>query len=466
MTTPAYLRELSSYLAEASFADFPEAVVARATQVLTDSIVVIGTGAAEPEMIALRRELAETSGGGNATVIGADLRTDPKTAAFLNGTAGTFLELDEGNQFARGHPGIHVVPAGLAVAEQRGLSGRDLLTAIILGYEVGARIGIACKLRMSMHPHGTWGTVGSAVTVAKLMGCGAEAFAEIINISSSLGLATSRQTMLQGGTVRNSYSGISGHMGILAHELLRAGFSGEHDGLATVYGAVVSESFDPTEMTDALGSRYEIARNYFKRHACCRYNHGALDALETVLASAPGNRIVAEDVEAIDVVTYSLAAQLQDRQPRNTLAGKFSVPFAIATTIVNGGTGVESFTIDKVGNQKIRALAEKVSVVEDAELTAMMPALRPARVRVHMSDGSTLEAETHTNRGDTEDPYSESELAEKFDQLARRVWDGRAETVVEATAGIAETANVGTLTALLGAGAPEDAVAADARSTA
>lgn len=464
MTTPAYLSELSSYLAEAKFADFPEAVVARTVQVLTDSIAVIGAGAAEPEMVALRRELAGSSGGGKATVIGADLRTDTKTAAFLNGTAGTFLELDEGNQFARGHPGIHVIPSGLAVAEQRGLPGRDLLTAIILGYEVGARIGIACKLRMSMHPHGTWGTVGSAVTVAKLMGCNAEEFAEAINISSSLGLATSRQTMLQGGTVRNAYSGISGHMGILAYELLKAGFSGEHDGLATVYGSVVSESFEPSVMTDGLGSRFEIARNYFKRHACCRYNHGALDALESILRSAPGNRIIPEDVAGIEVITYSLAAQLQDRQPRNTLAGKFSVPFAIATAIVNGGTGIESFTIDKLGNEKIRALAEKVSVVEDPKLTAMMPALRPAKVIVRMTDGTAFEAETRTNRGDTEDPYSENELAEKFDELARRVWGGHADDIDRATTGIAEAADVGALTALLGTGGPEGA-AAEARST-
>lgn len=448
---PSYLRELSDYLAQARFADLPDIVVDRAVQVLRDSVAVIGAGAAEPEMAGLRREMASSSSGGSATVIGSDMRTDPKTAAFLNGTAGTFLELDEGNQYARGHPGIHVVPSGLAVGERDGVSGEDLLLSLVLGYEVGSRIGIACKLRMSMHPHGTWGTVGSAVTVAKLMGCDADAFAEIINVSSSLGLATSRQTMLQGGTVRNTFSGVSGHMGILAYELLKAGFSGEHDGLSTVYGSVVSESFDPTEMTSELGSRYEIARNYFKRHACCRYNHGALDALEIALRKAPRPTIAPEEVASIDVVTYSLAAQLQDRQPRNTLAGKFSVPFAVATTIVNGGSGVESFTIDKVRDQHIRDLAEKVSVVEAPELTAMMPALRPARVTIRMTDGSVLEAETHTNRGDTEDPYSADELTEKFDDLAGRVWGSAADEIDRATASIATFGDVGTLTARLGA---------------
>src|SRR6202030_1661799 len=91
-------------------------------------------------------------------------------AAFLNGTAGTMLEIDEGNQFARGHPGIHVVPAVLAAAEELGSSGSDVLLAIALGYEIGSRVGIASKLRVTMHPHGTWGTVGAAVAVARLHG--------------------------------------------------------------------------------------------------------------------------------------------------------------------------------------------------------------------------------------------------------------------------------------------------------
>ena len=116
--------------------------------------------------------------------------------------------------------------------------------------------------------------------MGKLMGYGPDDFRRLINISSSLALATSRKTMLEGGTVRNIYSGVSNHMGILAHQLTASGFTGEADGLGTVYGSVISETFDRQAMTLELGERYEIARNYFKRHACCRYNHSTLDALE------------------------------------------------------------------------------------------------------------------------------------------------------------------------------------------
>ena len=416
-----YLDQLADFLAGCGFDDLPAPVVERARLVIADTVAAIAAGAGEPEVAALTERICDGAGGA-ASVIGAGRRAAPTTAAFLNGTAGTFLELDEGNQYCRGHPGIHAVPAALAWAEARRLSGADLLTAVVLGYEVGARIGIACKLRMSMHPHGTWGAVGAAVAVAKLAGADAATLARTINVASSLGLATSRKTMLEGGLVRNAFAGVSGHMGLLARDLVEAGFNGERDGLATVFGAVVSDSFVPEEMVDELGSRWEIARNYFKRHAACRYTHATLDVLDEIARARPGG-LEAAEIEEIEIATYSLAGQLTEREPRNTLAGKFSLPFAAATAIVHGSTGVASFTWEAIRDHAVKALAAKVVVREDPKLTAMMPQFRPAEVRVRLSDGSLLEGSTMTNKGDTEDPYSAAELTEKYHELVGRVWD-------------------------------------------
>lgn len=416
---PEYLDQIVSYVCGAHFNDLPQAVVLRAKEVLADTLSVVAAGAQEDEVKALTKRLVDPKARQVASLIGSGVRTEPSKAALINGTAGTFLELDEGNQFGRGHPGIHVVPATLAVAEDARLPGQDLLTALVLGYEIGTRIGIACKIRMSMHPHGTWGTVGAAVAVGKLMGCGEGAMREMINVSSSLGLATSRRTMLEGGTVRNVYSGVSNFMGILAHQLVQSGFTGEADGLKTVYGAVVSDTFSPEVMTDALGERFEIARNYFKMHACCRYNHGTLDALEKILARKP---LKADEVESVDVETYSLAAQLCDRNPQNMLAAKFSIPFAVATLIVHGRTDVTCFEPEAVRNETVQALAKRVEVKEDPKLTAMMPARRPSRVRVTLKSGEKLEAEVTMNKGDFEDPYGPADLEKKYFSLADPIW--------------------------------------------
>ena len=447
---PDYLDELTGFICGCSFDDFSPELITRSKDVLADTLAVIGAGMQETEVKSLIGQMVEPDGPRHATVIGAGIRTETAKAALINGTAGTFLELDEGNQFARGHPAIHVVPAAVALAEARKFSGKKLLEALVLGYEIGARIGIACKIRMSMHPHGSWGTVGAAVAIGKLLGYDRATMREMINVSSSLTLATSRRTMLEGGLIRNVYSGVSGHMGILAHQLVDAGFNGEKDGLKTVFGSVVSEIFDSEEMTNGLGQRWEILRNYFKRHACCRYNHATLDALQEIMARAPEGSIQAENVEDVEVTTYSLAAQLCDQQPENTLAGKFSIPFAVATTIVHGHTGVACFTPDAIQNQTARDLAKKVKVVEDPQLTAMMPDQRPSRVTLSLKDGTQLKAEAFVNKGDFEDPYSPDDLLEKYYELATPVWgQDTAQKIYAAIADLDKMPDVNELTRLL-----------------
>jgi len=443
-----YLDQIATYVCQCRFDDLPSEIVQRGKEVVADSLAVIAAGAQEEEVKALTARMVVPGAARMATLIGTGLRTEPLKAALINGTAGTFLELDEGHQFARGHPGIHVVPAALAEAEQEKLSGRELLTALVVGYEIGARIGMACKIRMSMHPHGTWGTVGAAVAVGKLMGYEEPGMKEIINLSSSLALATSRRTMLEGGTVRNVYAGVSGYMGVLAHHLVQSGFTGERDGLDTIFGTVVSDTFLPEVMTEELGRRFEITRNYFKRHACCRYNHATLDALKAIVAKTPGGRIQPEEVAKVEVMTYSLAAQLCDQNPQNTLAAKFSIPFAVATFIVHGDAGVKSFTPRAVDDPLVKALAQKVTVLEDSSLTAMMPARRPSRVRLVLTDGTLLEAEALVNKGDAEDPYSPEELREKYHQLTGPIWGHElAEKIYTDVANLEEVDNVNHMTA-------------------
>lgn len=425
-TRPDWLVRWGSFVEDTRFERLPSGVVERTRLVLLDCIGAIAAGMQEPEMRRLVERMARQNGAGGdgAPVIGAGRRMNASVASLLNGIAGTMLELDEGNQFARGHPAIHVVPAALAAAERKQAAGSDLLLAVALGYEIGARIGIASKLRVTMHPHGTWGTVGAALAVAKLEGASPDEAVETVNIASSFGLTTSRRTMLEGGTVRNAYAGISNQLGLMAWDLQAAGFVGETDGVGTVYGHVIAEDFQPDEMVLELGERWEIARNYFKRHAACRYTHGALDALARIVAEA-GGMVDPASVERIEVDTYVWAAQLDSAEPRNMLAAKFSLPFAVATALVNGAASVPAFRDEARADAATRALAHRVVVREDPALTAMLPGLRPARMRVILTDGRVLSAEVLTNRGDTEDPYSPSEVEAKFRELAEPVW-GRA----------------------------------------
>jgi 2-methylcitrate dehydratase PrpD len=232
--------------------------------------------------------------------------------------------------------------------------------------------------------------------------------------------------------VRNVYAGLSNHNGALAAQLAGCGFTGERDGLRSLLGAIVSERFDTEALMQGLGEDWHLSKNYFKLHSCCRYNHGTLDALD-VLAAGEGLPAV-EDIAHIEVISYSHAAELADPAPANTLAAKFSVPFAVATRLVHGHSGLTSFTWDAVRDERVLALARKVSISEDPAMTQRLPLERPARVTLTSHSGRQWTAEVGANRGDDALPYTDHELTAKFMALCGRIWpEPHAQQLLEAT---------------------------------
>ena len=427
------VEQLSHFGAELDYPTLPPEVRDQTGWILVDTIAAIVGGSVEPEMRTLTKKLA---GSGDCTVLGHGGSASADIAALLNGTAGTFLEMDEGNRFSRGHPAIHVIPAALALSEQRGGDAESFLSAVVVGYEVGSRIGAASRLRASMHPHGTWGTIGAAAACARLAGMDATAMAETINIGASMTTATSKRTMLEGGLVRNVYAGLSNRNGQLALQLAESGFSGERDGVASLMGSIVSEQFEPKEMLRELGDLWHLTQNYFKLHSCCRFNHGTLDALDQIAARTP--LPAPAQIRDIRVDSYAYAAELDDQTPRNTLAAKFSVPFAVATRIVHGHSGLESFSWNAVRDPRVLELARRVTLHEDPKMTQRLPLERPARVLITLLDGQTLQGEVGVNRGDDALPYSRNELRAKFMELTGRVWpQDHAAQVLEATLDLA-----------------------------
>ena len=167
---PDYLERLARFVAETPHAAIPEPVLQRTREILIDTLAVIATGMRTPQLVALADRQTSTAAAGKAWVIGSGRTSNRLDAAMLNGIAGAWLDFDEGNFLANGHPGIQVIPAALAIAQERGLGGKELLTTIALAYEVVARIGMATTVKLIVNPHGTFGVVGAALAVARLTG--------------------------------------------------------------------------------------------------------------------------------------------------------------------------------------------------------------------------------------------------------------------------------------------------------
>lgn len=411
------LDTLSDFAAHLDLNALPPSVKKHLGWILADTVAAMAAGSAEPEL----RAWAERQGtSGSATLVGLGRSAEPMVAALINGTAGTFLEMDEGNRFSRGHPAVHVLPAIMALAESRGADAPTFLSAMVAGYEVGSRLGAASQLRGSMHPHGTWGTIGAAAACARLLGRDPAQMRQTINVASSMTIATSKRTMLEGGLVRNVYAGLSNHNGWLAAQLSDCGFTGEKDGVQSLLGDIVSERLDTHTLLQGLGQEWHLARNYFKLHSCCRYNHGTLDAIDALAAQQ--GLPEAQDIERIEVLSYAYAVELDDPAPANTLAAKFSVPFAVATRLVHGHSRLSAFTWDAVRDERVLALARKVHLSEDPTMTRRLPMERPARVTLTDRQGRQWVGEAGVNRGDDASPYTPDELTGKFMDLCGRIW--------------------------------------------
>lgn len=394
----------------------PSSVVQTGRRILVDTTGVVLAAMNEPQIQALAGQMADASTAPCSSILGSHQRADAMWAALVHGTAGVWHELDGGHRFSGGHPAIYAVAAGLAVAERQAVSGRQLLEAIIAGYEIAARIGLATTLRPGMDTHGSWPALAATTAAGLLMGYDRYQLRETLNVFTSLNLASSNRAAYEGATVRNAYAGIGAAMGVLAADLVNDGFTGERDGISTIFGNIAGVFLDAEKVLESLGERWEIERGYFRVHACARCIHPALDAL---IAISKEHNILAEDIERLDVNTFSLAATLNDAAPQNPLAAHFSLPHALASYLVLRETGVANYSQKALQDDKIRALARRIAVSVDWGMTRRTPGQRPALISVILRDGRILEASAALASGEYDHgPLEDEELSEKFLNLA------------------------------------------------
>jgi 2-methylcitrate dehydratase PrpD len=452
MSTRDYLTRLAGLAAGTRYDGLAAGTVAAARAVTLDTLGAILAGSRLAENARLADLAADRSGSRTATLVGHGRKAEPMLAALANGTAGVSLEMDEGNRWGGGHPAIHVLPATLAVAEELAVDGRRFIEALVAGYEVTSRLGGASQVRPNVHSHGTWGTAGAAVAVARLRNHDASALRTVINLATSMSPANSWQPCFEGATIRNLYPGRSNMQGILATHLLACGYTAVHDAPADLYGTILGERFDADAVVEGVSEDrvavYRIERNYFKFHACCLYNHAVLDAVQS-LVHAEG--FSAHDVQRIRVTSLPFVTRMADPSPANMLAAKFSVPYAVAAAVVKGTTDVSAFTDAVREDSRVRQLATRIEVSGDDTMSLRAGPDRPtARVSVELGDGRTLTREAAIVHGDTANPRPRHELEAKFKALAADALDAaRAHEVVDVVARLEHLTDIRQLTALL-----------------
>jgi 2-methylcitrate dehydratase PrpD len=231
-------------------------------------------------------------------------------------------------------------------------------------------------------------------------------------------LTPSYTNAVAGATALNVAGGMSGFAGALAPELALAGFEAQEDAIEEALGQLVGGGFAPDGILDELGTRWEITRNYFRLYACCNPIHPALDCLAAVLAEL---RPRPDQVERIDVATYRFASVMRNPDPANYFASKYSLPHAAAAMVVRGGAGFAELDDTALLDPFIAGLRRRVHITEEPAMSALAPRLRPARVTVTLGDGRQATHATQSHRGDYQLPFAESEIRDKFRELAGTV---------------------------------------------
>ncbi len=388
--------------------DLPVEVAEHAGLVLADTVGVISAGARAPEILRLAADpslgLSDRMEASATALTPRRYYGPPATVAWVNGTAGTFLELDEGYR-PTGHPAMHVVPAALAIAESVAASGADLLAAIVAGYEVAARLFEAYVLPREMHPHGHLGALGAATAVARLRGLDA---VPLVRIAATQPLLTGWEACYDGATARNTWTGHANRSGVLAGTLYDAGFTGS---LASYLSVLAPYLANPGVLAEPVSAEtLRIRRNYFKLHSACALNHSALDAVRLAW-----ERLGEHDpwaVQGIEVTTVSANLRVDRLPAPNALSTRFSLPYAIAAALLTGTTGPPSFEWDGT----VADYARRVRVTSDPAMDACWPGQAPARVRLETAT-ATSEAEVDNPYGHHTRPASRSVLRDKFVSL-------------------------------------------------
>jgi 2-methylcitrate dehydratase PrpD len=428
------IEELAAFVAATTWNDVPAPVQQHTKLVLLDTLGVILAGAERPEVRRLRDQLGTGSG---ATIYASGFPAhDPRTAALLNGIAGRSIELCEGLRFVSGQAAMQVLPGVLAVGEQARSTGREMLTALLLGYDVAARLAGGFTPRPLAHQNGQVPLLAAAAAGAKLRGLDAAGISRAMRIAATLLLTPSYTNAVAGATALNVAGGMSGFAAALAPELVLAGFEAQNDAVEQALGELVGDGFTADGALDGVGSTWHITRNYFRLYACCNPIHPALDCLQQALAELQPRP---DEIARIDIATYQFASVMRNPDPPNFFASKYSLPHAAATMTVRGHAGHAALDDAALHDPAIVALRHRVTVVEDPAMSAVVPRLRPARVTVVLADGRNATRERDSHRGDFNQPFTETELRDKFRDLAGTVLTPDGVMLVERAVGDCET---------------------------
>ncbi len=455
-------RDLAAFASRLKFEDIPAVVVERMKDCVLDSIGCCLHGVTLPWTRRVQDMVLAEGATPVASIFGGGGRTSVSQAVLVNGTAGHAFELDDIHKESIVHPGSLAMPVAVALAEAAGgASGRDLITAMVAGYEVGTRVGNAATMSLFLrgfHPQGTSGAFVAAATAGRMLGLAPEQMQHTLGIvgSQACGLMAAQE----GAMVKRFHCGRAAQSGVYSALLAKRGFTGITNVLEAPYGGYLSSYSDkpvPARLTAGLATVWETANVGYKPHASVTSIHTALDALADLMRE---NCLAADDIAQVDAglshMTHVHCAWKYEAQ--GVTAAQMNLYYGLAVIALDGAAFVEQYREDRLRDPRVFDFIGRISARVDPEIEAMGPAFRhAARLKVETRDGRVLEREILHRRGSPENPLKPGDIEHKFRNVARGcLAPRRLERVIELCRTLDRQADIRELTAILAAPAGQE----------
>jgi 2-methylcitrate dehydratase PrpD len=417
-------KNVVDFVVSSRFELIPEQALNVAKGAIQDCVAVALAGARHPAGAIPAEWARKASSAGAATVWGQDFKTSAHDAALVNGTAAHALDYDDVTWGLIGHPSVSLVPSVFALGERINASGRDVLHAYVVGFEVMAKLGRTTQPRHSLdggwHATGTIGAFGATAACCKLLGLDADATAHALGIAYSM---TSGNVSNFGTMCKPLHAGLAARNAVEAALWAQAGFTSlPHPfdgprGFHEVYSRGLPADMQPLE---ELGKVYELVVRgvVIKPYPCGVALHPAIDAVRTLKRE---HAIDSDDVIVGEAgVTQYTFDKLCYLVPRTGLEAKFSMPYTIARTILDDSIGFDTFTDRLVQDERAQALTRRIGMyVHDGIDNAWKMGSRPVNVRLTLRDGRVVERQVDISKGNPEVPLTSEELNVKFEDCAR-----------------------------------------------
>ena len=421
-----------SFIHELTFEDVPPDVVAQAQCCLLDLAGVAASGAETDLARIVCRHAVRLFGSpeGGARMMMDGRRASAAGAAYAGASLIDSFDAHDGHVLTKGHAGVAILPALLAVIDAEGLapSGPDLLATLTLGYEIATRAGIALHASVTdYHTSGAWSALGCAAVAARLLHLSPEQTREALGIAEYHGPRSQMMRCIDFPTMLKDGSGWGALAGISAAYLAQDGFTGAP--------AITMDAADQAALWADLGTRWRIREQYFKPYPVCRWAQPAVEAVHSLL-QAQG--LTAADVAEVEIRSFAAAVRLASVAPKTTEEAQYSLPFPVAAMIVHGRIGAAEITGHGLTDPAVLAVSRSLRLVEDAGFTARFPAERLAVATIRTRDDRRFTSAPMPARGNPENPLSADEIGAKFRALAARLGPARIAAIEAAVAALAE----------------------------